>query len=432
MFNALLLPSSTQIGSLESINFDLLNDPTHSVDGNEIPRSLGSSARTTILLALLLILGTIVVYIPALHNGFVNYDDPDYVTANLHVRQGLSWSNIRWAFTATVQANWHPLTWISHMIDVQFFGMNPTGHHAVSVLLHAINVVLLFFLLARTTGYTLRSAAVAAIFAVHPLNVESVAWIAERKSLLCMLFFLLALLAYGWYVRKPGIGRYLCVGFLFAMGLMAKPMVVTFPFVLLLFDYWPLQRLKEGQITFPKLLIEKIPLFALSAASAMITVIAQHGAGALGITAALPLSFRIKNAIYSYLIYIFKGIWPSRLAVFYPHPENTLALWKVLLAALVLLAITVLVWHFRRYKYLLAGWLWYLGTMVPVIGIVQVGRQAMADRYAYVPFIGLFVMAVWLIAELFARIRLSLPAAAVIGVAVLSSYAAASYIQIGY
>ncbi len=377
-------------------------------------------------------LGTLALYSPTLRNGFVNYDDPAYVTANAHVRQGLLWSNIRWAFTATVEANWHPLTWISHMADVQFFGLNPAGHHAVSVLLHAINVLLLFLFLSRATGYALRSAVVAALFAAHPLNVESVAWVAERKSLLCTLFFFLTLWAYGWYVRKPGGGRYLSVVLLFALGLMAKPMVITLPFVLLLLDYWPLQRLGESGTSILKLFAEKIPLFVMSIGSALVTVYAQHSGGALGIAAALPLRYRITNAIYSYLAYIGKGIWPAHLAVFYPHPENALGWWKFLLAAVVLLAITALMLRFGKKRYLLVGWLWYLGTMVPVIGIVQVGRQAMADRYAYIPFIGLFVMVVWLASEVFSRIRLSFVTAVVITLAILSGYATASYIQIGY
>jgi tetratricopeptide (TPR) repeat protein len=416
VFNALLLPCSA---ARERIKFEVLNEPVHSAS---------SSRKTTLLLAFLLILATLALYSPTLHNGFVNYDDPAYVTANAHIRQGLSWSNIRWAFTATVEANWHPLTWISHMADVQFFGLNPAGHHVVSILLHVINVLLLFFLLHRATGYTMRSAVVAALFAVHPLNVETVAWVAERKSLLCTLFFLLALWAYGWYVRQPGVARYLSVALLFALGLMAKPMVITLPFVLLLLDYWPLQRVGKTS----KFFAEKIPLFAMSAASALITVYAQHRGGALGITVALPLNLRVKNAIYSYLAYIFKGIWPSHLAVFYPHPENSLGTWKVLAATVVLFMITVLVWHFREKRYLLVGWFWYLGTMVPVIGIVQVGRQAMADRYVYIPFIGLFVIVVWLVADLFALVRVSRVAAIAITVAILSGYAAASYIQIGY
>jgi protein O-mannosyl-transferase len=420
VFNALLLLCSANAVALERIKFGVLNEPVHSVQ---------SSSKITLLLAFLLILGMLALYSPALRNGFVNYDDPAYVTSNAHVRQGLSWSNVRWAFTATVEANWHPLTWISHMVDVQFFGLNPAGHHLDSVLLHAINVVLLFFLLTRATGYTLRSAVVAALFAVHPLNVESVAWLAERKSLLCTLFFFLTLWAYGCYVRKPGVGRYLSVALLFALGLMAKPMVITLPFVLLLVDYWPFQR-PGGR--FLKFFAEKIPLFAMSAASALITVYAQHSSGALGITAALPLSFRIRNAIYSYLVYISKGFWPAHLAVFYPHPENSLTWWKVAASAIVLLTITAVVWSFREKKYLLVGWLWYLGTMVPVIGIVQAGRQAMADRYAYVPFIGLFVIIVWLIADLFALVRMSRVTVFIITLAVLSGYAATSYIQIGY
>ncbi len=440
MLNALLLCSSPDSATLQSIKFDLLNAPTHSVGEMQKQHSLGPPRKITLLLALLLILGTLAIYAPSLHNGFVNYDDPAYVTANAHVRQGLSWSNVRWAFTATVEANWHPLTWISHMADVQFFGLSPARHHLTSVLLHAVNVVLLFLLLARSTGYTLRSAVVAALFAVHPLNVESVAWVAERKSVLCTLVFLLTLWAYGWYVRKPGAGRYLSVALLFALGLMAKPMVITLPFLLLLLDYWPLQRLGElksnetsaSDRTLLSLFTEKIPLFAMSAASALITVYAQHSGGALGITAALPLNLRIRNAVYSYAAYICKGIWPLHLAVFYPHPENSLALWKVLAAIVVLLLITALVWRFRKKNYLPVGWLWYLGTMVPVIGIVQVGRQGMADRYVYIPFIGLFVIAVWLAAEFFALIRLSFSTTVVIALAALSGYAFASYVQIGY
>jgi protein O-mannosyl-transferase len=429
VFNALLLVCSANTTPFQRIKFEVLNEPAQTVP---------SSRKTTLLLALMLILGTLVLYYPTLHNGFVNYDDPAYITENAHVRQGLSWSNVHWALTATVEANWHPLTWISHMTDVQFFGLNPVGHHLVSVSLHAISVVLLFLLLARSTGYTLRSAVVAALFAVHPLNVESVAWVAERKSLLCTLFFLLALWAYGSYVHKPGVGRYLSVAFLFALGLMAKPMVITLPFVLLLLDYWPLRRFqepaenKESRSTFLKLFTEKIPLFAMSVASALITARAQYSGGALGIGAALPLKFRITNAVYSYLAYISKGIWPAHLAVFYPHPERALAWWKVLVAAVGLLVITALVWRLRKKRYLLVSWFWYLGTMVPVIGIVQVGRQAMADRYAYIPFIGLFVLVVWLASEFFSQIRLSFVTAVVITLAVLSGYAAASYIQIGY
>jgi Tfp pilus assembly protein PilF len=387
--------------------------------------------RTTLaLLALLLSLGTLALYYPALQNGFVNYDDPDYVTSNFHVQQGLTSRSVKWAFTSTAEANWHPLTWISHMLDVQLFGLKPAGHHAQSVLWHAVNVVLLFLLLARATGFVGRSALVASLFAVHPLNVESVAWVAERKSVLCTFFLLLALGAYGWYVKKPRAARYLLVALLFTLGLMAKPMVITLPFLLLLLDFWPLQRFPGTSLT--KLVLEKIPLLTLSAASAAITLYAQRAGGAVGSTHLLPLAMRVKNAIYSYLTYVEKTVWPSHLAVFYPHPENSLALWRVLSAAVILITITAVFWHFRERRYLLVGWFWFLGTLGPVIGIVQVGRQAWADRYAYLPLWGLFVIGVWLLSEAATRISLSRTAQVAIASAVLLGYGVAAHIQIGY
>ena len=387
--------------------------------------------RTTIpLIGLLLFLGTLALYYPALQNGFVNYDDPNYVTSNWHVQQGLTSRGVAWAFTATAEANWHPLTWLSHMLDVQSFGPGAAGHHAQSILWHALNVVLLFLLLAKATGFVGRSALVAGLFAVHPLNVESVAWVAERKTVLCTFFLLLALAAYGWYAKKPRVGRYLLVALFFALALMAKPMAITLPFMLLLVDFWPLRRFPRTSLS--KLVLEKIPLLALSAASAAITLYAQRAGGAVGLIEALPLAMRVKNAIYSYLIYVEKTVWPSRLAVFYPHPEGSLALWRVIVAAAVLAAITALFWHFRERRYLLAGWLWFLGTLIPVIGIVQVGRQAWADRYAYFPVWGLLVIAVWLLAEAAARIKLSLAAQVAIASAVLLGYSVAAHIQMGY
>jgi protein O-mannosyl-transferase len=387
--------------------------------------------RTAVLLiSLLLFLGTLALYYPALQNGFVNYDDPDYVTANWHVQQGLTWRNLAWAFTSTTEANWHPLTWISHMLDVQLFGLRPAGHHAQSVLWHAVNVVLFFLLLAKATGFVGRSAVVSALFAFHPLNVESVVWVAERKTVLCTFFFLLALGAYGWYVKRPQASRYLLVMLLFALGLMAKPMAITLPFALLLLDFWPLQRFPETPLS--KLVLEKIPLLALSAASAAITLYAQRTGGAVGSIELLPLGMRVKNAIYSYLIYIDKAIWPSRLAVFYPHPEGSLAFWKVLGAVAVLLTITAVFWHFRERRYLLVGWLWFLGTLGPVIGIVQVGRQAWADRYAYLPLWGLFVIGVWLASEAAARISLSRTVQVAVASAVLLGYCVTAHTQIGY
>ena len=392
----------------------------------------------TRLFAVSLALLTLALYANSLSNAFISYDDPAYVTNNYQVQQGLTRSGVSWAFTTFTEANWHPLTWLSHMTDVQLFGLHPAGHHLTNVLLHTLNVVLFFLLLQRATGALLRSAMAAALFAVHPLNVEPVAWIAERKSLLCTAFFFLALAAYGWYVRKPAVTRYLAIVLLFVLGLMAKPMIITLPFALLLLDYWPLARFRTerssphfSSVLF-KLLAEKIPLLLFSIASALVTIHAQRSAGSLGSVAALPLGQRLNNAIYSYLVYVLKGIGPSRQAVFYPHPEGSLALWKVLAAALVLLLISVLVWRERRFAYLPVGWLWYLGTLVPVIGIVQVGRQAMADRYAYISLLGLFVMAVWSCAEFLPRLQLARTSQFALAGAALLLYAACSYVQIGY
>src|SRR5579864_346137 len=313
--------------------------PTHT---SSPVRSSGLRS-SPIVVALVLFAATLIVYIPALNGKFVNYDDPAYVTANAHVLHGLSWSNIAWALTATIQANWHPLTWISHMSDVQLFGLNPWGHHLSSVVLHGFNVVLLFYVFLRATRYVLRSAMVAALFAVHPLNVECVAWVAERKSVLSMFFLLLALAAYGWYASERKTTRYLLVVVLFAFGLAAKPMVVTLPILLLLWDYWPLRRMaSEGdkvRSSFAGLVVEKVPLLAMSAASSWITLVAQRSGGALGTEDLLPLPLRIENAIYSYAAYVGKAIWPSGLAVFYPHPENSLAAWKLLAAGVLILGV---------------------------------------------------------------------------------------------
>jgi len=368
-----------------------------------------ASLRVRLLLAALLFASTLAVYAPALRNGFVNYDDPEYVTRNVHVLQGLTWPDLAWAFsTSNFAGNWHPLTWISHMVDVQWYGNNPKGHHLTSVLLHSLNAAILFLLLDWATGLTVRSAAVAALFAVHPLNVESVAWVAERKTVLCVLFFLLALWAYGWYVRKPGLGRYVCVALLFCFALMAKVMVLTLPFALLLLDYWPLGRFRQPETpgksnsrwrVFFHLVLEKVPLFLLAAADSVVTIAMQRKSSSVGGVLALPMTWRLKNAAYSYVAYLGDALWPSRLAVFYPHPEGSLSWTKALAATALLIAITVLVWRFRGKGYLLTGWLWFLGTLIPMIGIVQAGRQAMADRYAYIPLIGIFVVVIWLLGD---------------------------------
>ena len=395
-----------------------------------------------LLLAAVLFAGTLAVYAPALRNGFVNYDDPEYVTRNIHVLQGLTWPSVAWAFsTANFTGNWHPLTWISHMADVQWYGNNPLGHHLTSILLHSLDVAILFLLLEWATGLALRSAAVAALFAVHPLNVESVAWVAERKTVLCVLFFLLALWAYGWYVRKPGPGRYVCIALFFCLALMAKVMVLTLPLTLLLLDYWPLGRFQQSEKsddsgsplrTFFHLVIEKIPLFALAGVDAGITIFMQRKSSSFGGTLALPMAWRLKNAAYSYVAYLGDALWPSRLAVFYPHPEGSLSWEKALAATVLLIAITVLVWCFRQKGYLLSGWLWFLGTLVPMIGIVQAGRQAMADRYAYIPLLGIFVAVIWLLGD-WAKILQWKPAIFVaIFVVAVSPFIYLTRKQIGY
>jgi Tfp pilus assembly protein PilF len=412
-----------------------IGEPSPAEIGTRPSSSLASPA----ILSLALFAATLAFYMPALNNTFVNYDDPAYVTANAHVLRGLSWNNLAWAFTSTAEANWHPLTWISHMLDVEMFGTNPRGHHFVNVLFHALNVVLLFFILRKATPCLWRSFVVAALFAVHPLNVECVAWVAERKSLLSMLFLLLALAAYGWYSNRRSYLRYVVVVLLFMAGLAAKPMVITLPVLLLLWDYWPLARISHqpeesrGGLGLIWLVAEKIPLFALSAASAWITLYSQRVGGALGSSELLPLGLRVKNAVYSYVSYIEKGIWPSHLAVFYPHPEGSLQTWRVLLAALLIVGASALAWLYRdKRPYLFTGWFWYLIAMVPMIGVVQVGRQAMADRYAYLPFVGLFIVAVWSGADLLERLKLSTFARGAISAAPLIVYGSLAFLQISY
>ena len=396
--------------------------------------------RTLLLLAVLLALGTAAVYAPAMRNGFVNLDDPDYVTHNPHVLGGLTWADIHWALGSNYpSSNWHPLTWLSHMADVQMYGQNPAGHHFTNVLLHLLDVVALFLIIALGTGRALRSAAVAAIFAVQPLNVEAVAWISERKSVLCVLFFLLAMGAYGWYAKKPGIMRYLLVMVLFGLGITAKIMVIAFPFALLLLDYWPLGRLPEEGTTgaarpflagFARLVIEKIPLFLMAALGGAITLYVHRREHAL--TAAMPFAWRCKNAIFSYLAYLAKAIWPAGLAPYYPHPENSLSWAVVALAALALLGITALAWRFRRRRYLLMAWLWYLGTMLPMIGFIQTGRQGMADRFMHIPMMGLLVGLVWLVADISQEQHWQKEIGIALFLLVAAPYTAVTIKQIGY
>jgi len=372
------------------------NPITH-VSAVPFERLIGDLRHKPILLSAPLVLATLLLYGPVTHHEFLLFDDAQYVTRNIHVNTGLNLGNVVWALASFEEGNWHPLTWISHMADCQLFGLNSGAHHLVNVALHVANILLLFFLLQRATGAVGRSFLVAALFAVHPLNVETVAWVAERKSLLCALFSFLSIGAYGWYVRRPDWKKYLVVVVAFALALMSKPMAVSLPLVLLLLDYWPLERYED--LPFRRkwvwLSLEKLPLLLLSAASSIVTMIAQRSRGAVASDSILPLSWRLKNAVVSYVAYIGKTVWPAKLAVFYPHPEDSLSWSDVIAAAVILVAITMAVLYFHRARYLAMGWFLFVITLIPVIGIIQVGRQAMADRYAYIPCIGLFIIIAW-------------------------------------
>ncbi len=404
---------------------------------------------------------TLLVYSPVFEHPFIfNYDDDCYVLNNSHVQAGLTWATLTWALKSTECSNWHPLTWMSHALDGELYGLNPGGHHVTNVVLHVLNVVLLFLLLVRATSLAGRSFLVAALFALHPFNVESVAWVAERKNVLSTFFFLLTLGVYGWYAVKPSLKRYLAVAALFVLGLAAKPIVITLPCVLLLLDFWPLERIEgwgqsslqlaanEDHETLPKqvspwgslsvpqapfsrLILEKLPLFVLCVFDAMLTIFAQRSYGSMHLV--IPFAVRLENAVYAYAIYVWKGFWPSGLAVFYPHPGSTLTRWQLGVATLFLLATTLLVWRDRfRRPYLVTGWLWFLGTLVPVIGIIQVGEQAMADRYAYIPMIGIFLMVVFGIAEWADRRQLTFPSRVKMAAAPLVILLLFTREQIGY
>jgi tetratricopeptide (TPR) repeat protein len=399
--------------------------------------------RTTVPCALLLAAAVLACYSSVTHNGFVDLDDPAYITENPPVQAGLTWQTVKWAFTSTYEANWHPLTWMSHALDWQIFGANPAGPHWENALLHALNAVLLFLLLQYATGFRWRSLMVAALFALHPINVESVAWAAERKNVLSMLFFLLALYAYIWYTRQPAVGRYAAVAGFFTLSLMAKPQAVTFPFLLLLLDYWPLARFgdaadvparrgKPSKSRFGFLVWEKVPLFALSAVSSIVTMIAQSAGGAVKDLSIFSLGLRMETALIAYARYLGKAFWPAKLAALYPHATKLYPVWQVAGAALLLLAITAACVRAREKKYLAVGWFWFLGSLVPMIGLVQVGAQAMADRYAYLSFIGLFVMVVWLVADAATALRFSSRWLAVPAGACLLVLAVLTYHQVSY
>ena len=365
-----------------------------------------SNKKYILLIYIALVLVTLIAYEPVRHNDFVDYDDDIYVTNNPTVQSGLNLKSLIWAFSRPHIANWHPLTLLSHMLDCQLFGLNPFWHHLTSLFFHIANTLLLFWIFNKMTGLVWPSAFTAAAFALHPLHVESVAWVAERKDVLSGFFWMLTITAYIRYTERRCVGRYLFVFFAFGLGLIAKSMLVTLPFVLLLLDYWPLDRLRWERQNIRRLITEKIPLFILTLFSGIIAFISQHGARTSELLIDVSLSGRISNAIISYLVYILKTFYPTRLAVLYPHPGNNISVYKPIVAFIILVVISAgVIYMARRCRYLVVGWLWYLGTLVPVIGFVQFGLQAMADRYTYLPSIGLFIMVALGVAELFAKWR---------------------------
>ena len=410
-----------------------------------------------LILCLLLALATLALYNPVTRAPFLNYDDPIYVTENAQVRSGLNWNSIVWAFSTPRALDWHPITWLSYLFDAQLFGLNPTGYHLVNVLVHAANAVLLFLILESATGLAWRSLAVAILFALHPINVESVAWIAERKNVLSMFFFLVALAAYGWYARKPGIGRYLAVTFAYVLSLMSKAQAITFPFALLLLDYWPLGRMGQSvispeelgtdsvrQLCLPadssiwRLIAEKVPWLALSAVSAVITM--NTGGAAFSYLAAtgtaeptFPIWLRVGNAAIACVKYLEKAFWPANLALVYPHPGFAISRPAALLSACVILGLSVLAVIFRRHRLFFAGWFWFLGTLLPMSGaVVQAGPHSMADRYAYIPLLGIFVIVCWGAADFMKRLHAPTAVWATASAAILLTLGIALHRQLSF
>lgn len=394
-----------------------------------------SSVRSSFYVCLVLVAMTWLVFGQTLQYDFVNFDDDLYVYNAQAIRAGLTIKGMALAFTSAHARNWHPLTTISHMVDCQLYGLNATGHHATNVILHTIAVLLLFGVLRQMTGAVWKSAVVAALFAVHPLHVESVAWVSERKDVLSALFFFLMLGAYVRYARAPSIWGYLAVAAVFAAGLMSKPMLVSAPLILLFLDYWPLNRIGGQRLdivgTLLTLVLEKIPLFILSAAVCVITFILQKRA--TGAIPPLPLLWRVENALVTYVIYTWQMLWPARLAVFYPHPNNTLPVWEIILALGLMVGTTVAAMVSRRERpYLFTGWFWYVVMLLPVIGLVQVGEQGHADRYTYLPHIGLFLLAVWGVADVTASRRSISRIAVATTVVIIFALAWAAFVQTRY
>lgn len=392
------------------------------------------------MIVLVLAVAGLILYSRTSTNSFISLDDPTYITENPVVREGLTTQGIAWAFTSTYAENWHPITWLSHMLDIQIFGLSPAGHHIASALLHILNTLILFFVLSIMTGKSLRSAFVAALFLVHPLHVESVAWVSERKDVLCTFYSLLTVWAYVRFAERSSARWYALALVFFACALMAKPMAVTLPFVLLLIDWWPLGRLRVGaaweqssplrlaEARLPRLLLEKIPFLILTIGSSVITVIAQKAF-------VQPITFqaRLTNALSSYATYLGKTFWPSGLSIYYPHRGYLIPFWEITLVIALLASLTILVMYLaRRFPYLAFGWLWYIGTLVPVIGLVQVGAQAMADRYTYVPLIGIFIAVSWGISDLVRRWAVPKWVLPVCSTTVLLVLATLTWTQLGY
>ncbi len=396
-----------------------------------------------ILINLFIIVLVFLVYLQVKDFEFINFDDNEYIYENRHVQKGLTPESILWAFTSTHAANWHPLTWLSHLLDVSLFGVKAGMHHLTNVIFHLFNSILLYLVFRMMTGHLWKSFIVAALFALHPIHVESVAWIAERKDVLSTFFWFLTMLCYLWYAKSPDFRRYLSVLLFYTLGLMSKPMLVTLPFVLLLLDYWPLKRFDnftmemegdhlKNKVYLKNLIIEKIPLFILAAGSSFITFFVQKSGKAVVAIGEHPLGDRLANAVISYASYMGKMIWPFNLAIFYPYPSS-FSIIRVTGAIFLLIAITIAVVKFKnQHKYLVTGWLWYIGTLVPVIGLVQVGSQAMADRYSYVPLIGLFIIVVWGISAVSVKwrnrnIMLSITTAVIFSIFINSSWVQTSY-----
>jgi len=399
-----------------------------------------------LLISLFLTMAVIIAYWQVKDFGFVYFDDNLYITDNRYVQEGLTAKGLVWAFTTYHAANWHPLTWLSHMLDCELYGLNPMGHHWTNLQFHIANSLLLFFILQKMTGVIWRSGFVAALFALHPLHVESVAWIAERKDVLSTFFGLLTILAYHYYVKQPRVIIYLLVILFFGLGLMAKPMLVTFPFLLLLLDYWPLKRFQYNNNRahsnslwcfdfhkFLRLFLEKVPLLFLSVISSGVTIIAQKGMNALPPLEFYSLSVRIENTFVTYINYLIKTIWPQSLSVYYPHPGDTLLLWQVFSAIMLIAGISILATYtIKQYPYLAVGWFWYIGSLVPVIGLVQVGGQAMADRYTYIPLIGIFIMVAWGIPAFLVHWRYRTIFSAIFAIIILLTLTARTSIQVGH